>query len=120
MAQKTIKVKYEYSEDYNPVYVNGLHGGITGLGEIVMNFFMERHAVPRTEVYALDDNKNLVMPPTSTEPTDYNESILRYVETGVIMSYPVAVEIHAWLDRHIKTIETQLAKNAVLPGKSSK
>lgn len=37
-----LKFKYIFDDSYNPVYVNGAHGGVTPRGELVVNFYLER------------------------------------------------------------------------------
>ncbi|MFC0297755.1 hypothetical protein [Geobacillus jurassicus] len=44
--EKVVHFKYLFPDDYNPVYVNGAHGGISPQGEIVVNFYFERRPLP--------------------------------------------------------------------------
>ena len=41
-----IVFKYIFNYAYNPVYVNGAHGGLSPRGELVMNFYLERPPLP--------------------------------------------------------------------------
>jgi len=57
--EKITKVKFLYikPEKYEPVYVNGLFGGMTPRGELLCNFFYEHHDVPEEEHYDVEDGK---------------------------------------------------------------
>lgn len=50
---EVVEYKYIFADDYNPVYANGAVGGPGTRGEIAINFFVERPAVPRSHVQSL-------------------------------------------------------------------
>ncbi len=96
MAEDKIQFKYEFANQYVPVYSNGCIGGKNCRGEVVLNFYTERVAIPDSEEYVLNEDKtlgNLI----KTEPRDL--PIIRTVSTGVIMTKDQAREFHAWLGR---------------------
>jgi|SRR5690606_8840819 len=99
-----LKCKYIFNEQYNPKYINGAHGGITPQGEIVINFYLERNALPNSQTFQVDENKTA---PTeiASEPSDLNNSFVRVIENGVIMNYKSAKEIHKWLGSHLERLE---------------
>jgi len=106
---KTVKFKYIFPDDYNPVYANGTYGGVTSKKEIALNFFTERQAIPRTEEYEL--NPNLTLSDTKiTEPKDL--PIIRYITGGVIFNTREAKALHAWLARVIAEADRLLAEEA--------
>lgn len=108
MSKSKIKCKYKFAKDYNPEYVNGAHGGITPKGEISINFFLERHAIPYSQTYEVNANGNLAGEiKEEVEPSDLSTSFIRYIKTGVILEYSSAKAIHQWLGEHIKKLETQ-------------
>ncbi len=51
-----IKFKYVFSYNYNPVYVNGAHGGISPRGELVVNFYLERPPLPNSIAHEINQN----------------------------------------------------------------
>lgn len=57
--EEVTKAKFLYikPEKYEPVYVNGIFGGITPRGELLCNFFYEYHDVPKEDNYDIEDGK---------------------------------------------------------------
>lgn len=111
-----LKVKYKYEEDYNPIYANGAYGGITPLGEIVINFYLERMPLPIEHIEEITVVNNQVSKTlSSTIPEDLNSTVIRYVSGGVVLSLQSAIEVHNWLAAHIdalKSMEKQKSKQS--------
>lgn len=108
MASKTktntrITFKYKFPEDYNPLYANGAHGGISSKGEIVINFFSERPALPLEEVAELENEK--MIEARITKPDSFHNINIRFVQNGVIMNLDTAKAVHNWLGKHIHQLE---------------
>jgi hypothetical protein len=101
---KEIKIKYKFEKNYNPKYVNGAIGGLNPLGEIIINFYLERIPIPISTTLELNEGL-----PTDKvkqiEPDDLENSMIRYIDNGVILNYPTAKEIHRWLGEQIKLHE---------------
>ncbi len=87
----SIKIRYIFRNDYNPVYANGAYGGITPSGEIVANFYFERHPLPKSEILRPDGH--------NYEPSDLANSSVRFIDTGVIMSPETARNLAKWLEK---------------------
>ena len=102
---RQIKFKYIFPDNYNPVYCNGAFGGISTHGEIVANFFLERTPIPNSMTNALNPDGSLggVI---STDPENLNETVLRYVSTGIVLSEDSARAIYQWLGKQIQDLET--------------
>lgn len=101
--EDTFKVKYIFKDDYNPKFINGAYGGISPRGEIVVNFYLERIAIPNSQTFKIVDGKREEQ--IDSEPKDHSKSIVRFVENGIILDYNNAKEIHRWLGEHIKKLE---------------
>lgn len=99
-----IKCKYIFDDAYNPKYVNGAQGGISPQGEIVVNFYLERSALPNSQTFSFD-GKNLGDDDIAAEPKDLKNSFVRVIENGVVMNYQTAKAIHKWLGEHIVKLE---------------
>jgi hypothetical protein len=106
MKKQNIKFKYIFEDDYNPKYVNGAQGGINPKGEIIINFYVERAALPKSVTHSLEDNK--LSRDTVTEPEDLKDSLVRYVQNGIILDIRSAKEIYNWLGRHIDEYENMI------------
>jgi hypothetical protein len=99
-----IKIKYKFDKDYNPKYANGAIGGVNPLGEIIVNFYLERRPIPLSTTLELKEGL-----PTENvknqEPIDLNNSMIRYIDNGVILNYETAKEVHRWLGEQINVLE---------------
>lgn len=99
-----VKCKYIFKDDYNPIYINGAQGGVNPQGEIVVNFYLERNALPVSQTFELEGDK-VSAKEIESEPVDLKSSFVRVIENGIIMNYQTAKEIHRWLGHHIETLE---------------
>lgn len=99
-----IKIKYIFGDDYNPKYANGAYGGVTPLGEIVANFYFERHPLPNAEILSHESH--------SYDPEDLPNSAVRFVDTGVILSPENARTLAEWLLNQVK-IAAELRESMV-------
>lgn len=105
-TENKITFKYKYPDDYNPQYINGAQGGINVQGEIVANFYFERLPLPNSITQEIN-NDGIPGNVLATEPEDLPDSILRYVQSGIIMNIEVAKQVHEWLGKHIELLENQ-------------
>lgn len=96
--------KYIFNYAYNPVYVNGAHGGISPRGELVMNFYLERPPLPEEIKHAINPN-GTIGDVTAEEPHDLSSSMVRYIDNGVILNYESARTIHYWIGERLKEME---------------
>ena len=102
--KKRIRCKYIFANDYNPVCVNGAYGGVNPHGEIVVNFYFERAALPNSQTFELVDNQ-LKEVEAERDPQDLADAFVRVVNTGIILDYKNAKIIHEWLGNHFKLLE---------------
>lgn len=76
MAKKQIVIKYIFKDDYNPIYATGAFGGVNPSGDIIANFYLERHALPKEMTYDLDGPEPK---PISDRLPDFCSFFCRYV-----------------------------------------
>ena len=116
MAQNKPELKFKYIFDYgyNPVYVNGAHGGVSPRGELVMNFYLERMALPESITHEINPN-GTIGKESAAEPDDLAHSMVRFIESGVVMNYQNAKELHLWLGERIKELEALEQAKANIP-----
>ncbi|BCG46777.1 hypothetical protein GEOBRER4_n1587 [Citrifermentans bremense] len=106
--------KYIFQYDYNPIYVNGAHGGISPRGELVMNFYLERQPLPNSITHEITP-AGTIGPETEVEPADLTRSLVRQVINGVVVNYNTARELHYWLGEKLKEMEAlEQARNAAI------
>lgn len=104
--ERQIQFKYVFPENYNPVYCNGAFGGISTQGEIVANFFLERMPIPNSSTYIVNPDGSLGGM-VAVDPENLNDTVIRYVSTGIVLSEESAKAVYAWLGNQIQELETR-------------
>ncbi len=105
MKKPQIIFKYLFAEDYNPVYVNGAHGGVSPRGELVVHFYLERPGVPVSITHEVTPN-GTIGAEIDEVPADFKQTLYRAVESGVVMNYDSAKNFHHWLGERLKELES--------------
>ena len=109
--ENTVTFRYIFADDYNPVAANGVYGGVTPNGEIVVNFYLERHALPHAEIHQLTQ-EGRVAEIVEREPADVQRTFVRFITNGIVVDTGVAKIIYAWLGDQIAKAEQQAAHKA--------
>ncbi len=91
---KEITFQYKISDNYVIYSIDGVHGGLNAQGDIIMNFFSERHPIPRRETYRTQKDGSLIPTPIETEKTS---DIIRNVNFGIALKPNTARSIANWL-----------------------
>ena len=104
MKKSQIIFKYLFAEDYNPVYVNGAHGGVSPRGELVVHFYLERSGIPVAITQEINPN-GTIGEVIDEVPADFNQTLYRAVESGIVLNYESARTIHAWLGERVRELE---------------
>ena len=96
--------KYVFNYGYNRTYVNGAHGGFSPRGEMVINFYLERQPLPEVVSHEISP-EGAIGRETGIEPKDLANSMVRFIDTGVVMSYDNAKVFHAWMGDKLREVE---------------
>lgn len=80
--------------DYKIYPVNGTWGGMTGRGDLVLHFFVERHEVPKEEVSVITEDGTLA--PIKLVPKG-EQKVARDMQTGIMVNREQAVSIAKWI-----------------------
>lgn len=104
MMNTDIKFKYIFDDGYNPKYVNGAYGGVSPMGEIIVNFYLERIPLPKEDIHELYPNGQIGLI-KERKPDDFNNIMIRYIQNGIVLSLEQAKSIHAWLGNTILEAE---------------
>ena len=96
--------KYVFNYGYNPSYVNGAQGGFSPRGEMVINFYLERQPLPESITHEITP-EGAIGRETEVEPKDLASSMVRFIDTGVVMSYENARVFHAWMGEKLREME---------------
>lgn len=95
-----INFKYIFDDNYNPQYVNGAFGGIGPQGEIIIHFYTERGAIPKQVDHTIDTD-GILSAPVKMEPDDYNQTFIRFIQSGIILDKRHATEIYNFLGKFL-------------------
>jgi hypothetical protein len=110
-----ITFKYVFNYAYNPTYVNGAHGGFSPRGELVMHFYLERQPLPESIRHEITP-EGTIGRETGVEPADMSGSMVRYIDTGVVMNYENARVFHAWMGDRLREVEEMHKIHAAFEG----
>ncbi len=89
-----VTFKYKISPNFAIYAITGAHGGLNAQGNVVVNLFSERSAIPKEETFELKDG-SLGKSPVKTEKLD---SVIRDVLFGISMNPQTARAIAKWLN----------------------
>ena len=90
-----LKFKYKISPNYALYSISGLHGGLNAQGDIILNLFSERQAIPKEETYQIQDDGSLCEKPIEVDKVD---AVIRDVLFGISL-HPASVRsIAKWLN----------------------
>lgn len=103
--KQEIAFKYIFNYAYNPIYVNGAHGGISPRGELVMNFYLERPPLPQEIRHEINPN-GTIGAIASEDPENLGNSMVRFIDSGVILNYESARNLHYWIGERLKEMES--------------
>jgi len=98
-AKKKLTVKYKKIAQYRNYHVDGIYGGLTPKGLLLMEFFVEKNAMPEEFTHLLDI-KGQVIPGAKHKP-----EIVREIEGGLIMDYAMMKSVKTWLQSKITEYE---------------
>ncbi len=110
--KRSIKFRYIFPEDYNPIYCNGVYGGISPSGDIIANFFLERMPIPNSMTNDVNEDGTL-SGVVSVDPADLDNILIRNISSGIILNKNSAKSIYEWLGRQIEEIENREKVNDV-------
>jgi hypothetical protein len=96
--------KYVFNYGYNPTYVNGAQGGFSPRGEMVINFYLERQPLPDAISHEIT-LEGAIGRETGVEPKNLANSMVRFIDTGVVMSYENAKVFHTWMGDKLREVE---------------
>ncbi len=106
---RKIKFHYVYANGYNPEYITGINSSISPDDALELNFFSERNALPKSEIFELSKDGKLSDKPLDIVPEDYNSQInlVRHIKSGIILDVESAKDLKDLLEQYIETIETE-------------
>ena len=113
----SLKTHYVKSNFFRTVHVDGAFGGFTPSGQIYFSVYSERAPLPDVTVQSVEHGQ------IGKEIIDQRKSsdgIVRELETGMIMSIPVAKSLMQWLQERIKVAEEMQTSSISHPVEANK
>src|SRR5258707_1041589 len=98
---KLIKIKYLKSYDFKTSLVSGIHGGTGTNGLINANFFVDRAAIPDSQIMETTETGVLIKVNGETKESD----ITREVQFGALFDINTAKAFVIWLQARINEYE---------------
>lgn len=102
--KRKIRFKHIFPEDYNPSHVNGALGGVGPKGDIIINFFYERPALPYDLINELNE-KGQIGAVIEEKPENLGNFHVRYITSGITLSYKDAIGIRDFISSVIEQAE---------------
>jgi hypothetical protein len=102
-GKKKSEIKFNYIKNNNFIinHVDGLHGGLTPRGHLIMNFFCERFPIPNSVTFEINEG-NI----GKEVDKKSKEGVIREIVSGVVVNLEAAKSINAWLTEKIKEMES--------------
>lgn len=106
---KKIKFHYVYADGYSSEYISGINSSISPNDALELNFFSERNALPKSEVFELNSEGKLSDKPSEVTPKDHNSqlNLVRHIKNGIILDIESAKDLKDLLEQYIEMIESE-------------
>jgi hypothetical protein len=102
--KREIKVKFHIPDNHKSHFTTSVWGGIdTRKGLLEIHFLHDRPPLPKFSIDTIDENGKLIksMPDTS------GYTVIRSVQTGVIMDIEAAKNLQKWLKDKLEVYDLQ-------------
>lgn len=108
---KAIKIRYIFPDNYNATIATGALGGPMPDGHhIVAHFYLERASLPYSQTFLLGEDGKLG-DEVAAIPEDCHKTVIRFINSGVILTRDMAETIGNWLLEQAKQLpEQELSK----------
>jgi len=92
-----LKITFEKSNEYKVIAATGAWGGLSSNNEVVFDFFIEKHAIPKFIELEVENGKKV------GEKQELENTIIRELQVGVVLRPDIAHSIGEWLIEKAKT-----------------
>lgn len=97
---RSIDFHFIKSNYFRVVHCDGVWGGATPLGQLVLNVYSERQPIPVKVTTDITRDGTKVK-----EVREVKDGIVREVEVELVLNLETAKSLTAWLERHTKNLE---------------
>lgn len=88
-----VKASFTKSEEHTKFYTNGVYGGKTPRGDIMVEFYTERNNLPTSQIYEVEESQRI----GRLKSTQGAQGIIREREATAFMGPENAKSIGSWL-----------------------
>jgi len=99
---KRVKFIHHWPKEYRIYPANGAWGGVTGRGDFVFHFFVERHDIPEEDIQNVQEDGSLT-PLEKEIPEEL--PIARDMQVGILMNREQSVSLANWILEQVKMHE---------------
>src|SRR5262245_44693315 len=102
-----LRFDYLKSTQFRVIHADGVVGGPTPKGALLLSFWNERAPIPQQVTYRVEPSPSGKGVKLGDEILDLRvarESIVREVEVGIYMDYDTAEALNDWLTKHLKKL----------------
>jgi hypothetical protein len=92
-----LKITFEKSNEYKVIAATGAWGGLSSNNEVVFDFFIEKHEIPKFIELEIKNGKKV------GEKQELENTIIRELQVGVVLRPDIAHSIGEWLIEKAKT-----------------
>lgn len=89
--KKTIKIKFEKSNDYKIIPATGAWGGLSPNNEVIFDLFVEKHVYPESIEIEIENDRKV------GEKQKLEDIFIREAQIGVVLRPDIAYLIGEWL-----------------------
>jgi hypothetical protein len=115
VGENRVAIDYIKGQLFRAVRADGVIGSVTPSGRIHMALYSERPAIPRRQVYTMNESGGLgeLIP----DATVSRNSVVRELDVDIFLTLSVAESLHKWLgDRILEAKKWQADAASEAPG----
>ena len=117
MSRPITKVRFRLTRarDYRMLAANGAHGGTTANGDVVVDFYVERAAVPEAQILHVEEGE--LVGQEEAVPWERGERVIdREAQVGLLLTPASARAIGLWLIDQAERADPLLSEDAEIGG----
>lgn len=97
-SPKTLEIHYVKTSSYRTFHADGFYGGVTPMGKMYLEVFLDRHATPQIVKHNMEEPGKLG---AEIERTG-KKGTIRQIEAGIIFDVNIAESLIVWLQQKVQ------------------
>lgn len=105
-GEKIIKADYIKSNYFRVIHADGIFGGLTPQGNIQMEVWSERQAIPKQSSFRIvTEGDGPALGEEIVEQRVSRDAFIREVEAGIVISHELAKAMIVWLQTRVDALD---------------